>query len=161
MSATAVQMTVSPTIFISYIREDVDAARQLQNAIAALGGDVWFDERRLSPGDAWEHEILTAIRRTIRLFIPIISANTEREEEGYVFREWIEAVERSRSIPRRRFIVPVIVDDGYAGDPAGYQQIPDDFRRLHFGRAPAGDPDADLLGILTAEIRAMRRTGAA
>ena len=150
-----------PTIFISYMREDADAARRLSDAIGGLGGDVWLDERRLCPGDVWEHDILTAIRRTVRLFVPIISANTEREEEGYVFREWDEAVERSRSIPRRRFIVPVIVDDDYAGDPSRYRQIPDEFRRLHFGRAPAGDADAELLGMLRAEIRAMRRNGAA
>ena len=143
------------------MREDADAARRLCDAITSLGGEVWLDERRLSPGDAWEQEILTAIRRTVRLFVPIISANTERAEEGYVFREWREAVNRSRSIPRRRFIVPVVIDEDYEGDPSRYRQIPDDFRRLHFGRAPAGDPDAELLAMLTAEIRAMRRTDAA
>lgn len=161
VGAVSPQAPELSTIFISYMREDADAARRLRDAIAALGGDVWLDDRRLRPGDAWEHEILSKIRRTIRLFVAVISANTEREEEGYVFREWMEAVERARSIPRRRFIVPVIVDDDYDGDPSRYQQIPDDFGRYHFGRAPAGDPDADLLDMLTAEIRAMRRSGAA
>ena len=151
----------SSTIFISYMREDADAARRLYNAITGLGGDVWLDERQISPGDAWEREILTRIRRTVKLFVPIISANTERAEEGYVFREWTEAVNRSRSIPSRRFIVPVVIDDDYEGDPSRFRQIPDDFGRLHFGRAPAGDPDAELLTMLTAEIRAMRRTDAA
>ena len=151
----------SPTIFISYMREDADAARRLCDAISGLGGDVWLDERRLRPGDAWEREIVTGIRRTVRLFIPIISANTEQAEEGYVFREWREAVDRSRSIPSRRFIVPVVVDEDYGSDPSRYRQIPDDFGRLQFGCAPGGDPDADLLATLTAEIRAMRRTDAA
>jgi len=151
----------NPTIFISYLREDIEAARRLRDGIAAIGGDVWLDERRLHPGDAWEHEALTAIRRTIRLFIPIISRNTEGEEEGYVFREWMEATERSRSIPRRRFIVPVIIDEVYDGDPRRYRQIPDDFTRFQFGRAPGGDPDSELLATLTAEIRAMRRVSAA
>jgi hypothetical protein len=149
------------TIFISYMREDADAARRMYNAITGLGGDVWLDERQISPGDAWEREILTRIRRTVKLFVPIISANTERVEEGYVFREWTEAVNRSHSIPSRRFIVPVVIDDDYEGDPSRYRQVPDDFGRLHFGRAPAGDPDAELLTMLTAEIRAMRRTDAA
>jgi hypothetical protein len=151
----------SPGIFISYLREDVAAARLLRDEIAALGGDVWLDERRLLPGDPWEHDILTAIRRKVRLFVPILSAHTEQEEEGYVFREWAEAAERSRAIPRRRFIVPVVIDENYAGDPERYRQVPDEFLRLHFGRAPAGAPDADLLATLTAEIRAMRRTSAA
>ena len=83
----------APTIFISYMREDVArcpaAVRRDQRA---RRGRLWLDERRLRPGDAWEPEILTAIRKTVRLFVPIISANTEREEEGYVFREWREAV---------------------------------------------------------------------
>ena len=53
---------------------------------------MWLDERRLQPGDACDDEILTAIHRTVRLFVPIISANTEREEKGYIFREWRAAV---------------------------------------------------------------------
>lgn len=151
----------APTIFISYMREDADAARRLCDAITSLGGDVWLDERRISPGDEWESEVLSRIRRSVRLFVPVISANTERAEEGYVFREWREAVDRSGSIPSRRFIVPVVIDDDYEGNPSRYRQIPPDFERFHFGRAPAGDPDADLLKMLTAEIRAMRRIDAA
>ena len=151
----------APTIFISYIREDIDAARRLSDAICGLGGDVWLDERRIAPGDEWEPEVLTRIRRSVRLFVPVISSNTERAEEGYVFREWAEAVNRSRSIPSRRFIVPVVIDDDYDGDTSRYRQIEPDFERFQFGRAPAGDPDTDLLAMLTAEIRAMRRTDAA
>jgi hypothetical protein len=146
-------------IFISYMREDADAAGKLYNAITELGGDVWLDKRQIRPGNAWQRDTLTAIRRTIRLFIPVISANTEREEEGYVFKEWNVAVDRALSIPRRRFIVPVIVDKDY--DPGRYKQIPDDFTRLDFGHAPAGHPDEALLATLTNEIRNMRRPGAA
>jgi hypothetical protein len=102
---------------------------------------VWLDERPISPGDAWEQEVLTRIRRTIRLFVPVISANTERADEGYVFREWTEAVDRSHGI-MGRFIVPVIVDEDYEGDPSRYRQIPEEFGRFQFGRAPGGDPDA-------------------
>src|SRR6185312_15493184 len=88
----------TPSIFISYMREDAEAARQLRTAITRLGGEVWLDERRLEAGDEWEKEALTAIGETVRLFVPIISANTEREREGYVFREWAEAVGRSPRI---------------------------------------------------------------
>jgi hypothetical protein len=149
-------------IFISYLHEDADAARRLHTAITErLRGDVWLDERRLLPGDAWKPQILTAIRETIRLFVPVISANTEQTEEGYVFSEWREAVDRSRSIMGRRFIVPVIVDNDYAGDPSRYKNFPGAFRDFQFGRAPAGEPDANLYAMLKDEIRAMRRPGAA
>jgi hypothetical protein len=161
VDTTSASTPDAPTIFISYMREDADAARRLSDAITSLGGDVWLDERRISPGDAWEQEVLTRIRKTIRLFVPIISVNTEHAEEGYVFREWTEAVNRSRSIPRRRFIVPVVIDDDYAGNTSRYRQIPDEFGRLQFGHAPGGDPDAGLLTMLIDEIRNMRRTDAA
>ena len=150
----------APEIFISYVREDADAAARLRHAITQLGGNVWLDERRWLPGDAWEDEILTTIRRRIGIFIAIISANTERQEEGFASREWTEAIERSRAISNRQFIVPVIVDDDYEGDPRRYRHIPDDFQRLNFGHAPGGDPDANLRAVLTSEIRAMRRTDA-
>jgi hypothetical protein len=151
----------APTIFISYMHEDAAAASRLCDAITSVGGDVWLDERRVMPGDAWEEEVVTRIRRSVRLFVPVISANTEAEEEGYVFREWMEAVNRARSIMGRRFIVPVVIDSDYAGDTSKYRRIPDEFSRLHFGRAPGGDPDAGLIEMLTAEIRAMRRNNAA
>jgi hypothetical protein len=149
----------SDSIFISYMREDVDIARRLHTAITDLGGNVWMDERRLSPGDAWEYDILTAIRREIRLFVPIISANTERAQEGYVFREWNEAAERSRAIPSRRFIIPVVVDQGLASDIL--RQIPEEFKRFHFGKAAGGYPDEGLRSTFVSEIRDMRRRGAA
>lgn len=157
---TASSASDAPTIFISYMREDADAARQVYDTITRLGGDVWLDERRLSPGDAWEQEILNGIRRNVRLFVPIISANTEHADEGYVFREWDEAADRARSIPSRRFIVPVVIDGDYDGNPGRYRQMPDLFRRVHFGRAPGGDADSELITMLTEEIRAMRRTAA-
>lgn len=148
----------SPEIFISYMREDAAAARRLRGAIERLGGEVWLDERTLLAGDDWNAEILSAIRRTVGLFVPVISANTERVDEGYVFREWYEAVERSRSIQGRPFIVPVIVDEDYSGDPVDYRRMRTNFGHLQPGRAPGGEPDGDLLGALTLAIRAMRRS---
>jgi hypothetical protein len=152
--------TGTGTIFISYIREDEEAVRRLSDAITSLGGDVWFDGRRMASGDSWEQEVLVGIRQSVRLFIPVISMNTESLDEGYIFREWIEATARSRTILGRRFIVPVIIDSDYEGDPSRYRRIPEEFGYLQFGHAPAGKPDAGLLQMLTSEIRAMRRTSA-
>lgn len=147
------------SIFISYVREDAEAARRLADAVAGLGGDVWLDQRRLQPGDRWESEILSSIRRGVRLFVPLISKQTEKREEGYVFKEWAEAAERARGIPGRRFIVPVVIDEDYDGNPARYRMTPESFRQFHFGSAPGGRPDGELLAALTEEIRAMRRAG--
>jgi hypothetical protein len=149
-------------VFISYMREDAGAAERLCKAIEGLGGSVWLDKQRLSPGDEFDTEIMTAIHgRAVRLFVPIISANTEREDEGYVFQEWMAAVERARRIMGRPFIVPVVVDEDYADDPSRYRRMPPDFMRFDFGRAPAGEPDARLVEMLIREIRNMRRPDAA
>ena len=63
--------------------------------------------------------------------------------------------------PRRRFIVPVVVDEDYEGDPSRFGNLPEDFLRFDFGQAPAGAPDAELINMLTGEIRAMRSAPAA
>jgi hypothetical protein len=147
-------------IFISYGRENLASVERLHGAIQELGGDAWFDRAELAPGDAWEKKILPQIQRDVRLFVPVISARTGLRDEGYVFREWREAIERSKKIIGRRFIVPIVVDSDYGGDLGRYQQLVDEFpafRELHFGRAPEGVPDEDLRQTLIQEIRALRR----
>jgi len=166
-TAAAPQAPGAPTplshgnIFISYAREDLEAARKLHAALSSIGGDVWLDERRLLPGDRWQDEILAGIRRGIELFVALISRHTEARWEGYVFREWREAVERSKSVMNRRFIIPVVIDVDYDGNPARLKQLPEEFREFDFGRAPGGTPSDALLAALTQGIRAMRRPQAA
>ena len=145
-----------PNIFISYMREDVASAQRLRDAIVKMGGEVWFDQYQVRPGDAWKITVSSSIRRTVRLFIPVISANTEMQDEGYVFHEWVEAVERSKSIVGRRFIIPVIID-GNMGELGACRHIPEAFRDLDFGTAPTGEPDSRLRSLLIEEIRAIRR----
>jgi hypothetical protein len=148
------------SIFISYGRENLAAVERLHQAIESLGGDAWFDKSELGAGDQWERKILPQIQRGVRLFVPVISHRTAGRREGYVFREWREAVERSKKIVGRKFIVPIVVDADYQGDITRYQSLVDDFpdfQRLNFGRAPGGEPDETLRHTLIAEIRAMRR----
>jgi hypothetical protein len=149
----------APPIFISYRREDVEAARKLSNAITELGGDVWLDERRLLPGDTWEQEIHNAIKTEVGLFIAVVSANTELPGPGFVYKEWLKAVDRKDYFFGRRFLVPVSVDSTWR-DPAGYKRIPPEFLPANFGHAPGGVPDGNLSRLLRDEIRAMRRPGA-
>jgi hypothetical protein len=146
----------SETIFISYVREDIDQARRLHKAITELGGDAWLDERRLLPGNAWNADISETIGKA-RLFIAVVSANTEQREEGYYVREWRLALDRAKEITRPRFIIPVVVDDRPM-EPERHPQALSEFHPLHFGHAPSGEPDAALLTTLIDEIRAMRRT---
>jgi hypothetical protein len=148
------------SIFISYGRENLDAVERLHSAIVSLGGDAWFDRTELSAGDQWEKRILPQIQRDVRLFVPVISDRTAGRTEGYVFREWREAIERSRKIVNRKFVIPVVVDPDYQGELRRYEHLVDEFpafQELHFGRAPGGEPDEELRQTLITEIRAMRR----
>jgi hypothetical protein len=148
------------SIFISYGRENLAEVERLHGAIASLGGDAWFDKTELSAGDQWEKKILQQIQRNVRLFVPVISDRTVQRNEGYVFREWREAIERAKKIVGRRFIVPIAVDQDYQGDPRRYQALIDEFpafQDMQVGRAPGGEPDDMLRKRLNEEIRAMRR----
>jgi hypothetical protein len=148
------------SIFISYGRENLAAVERLHAAISQLGGDAWFDRAELGAGDHWERKILPQIQREVRLFVPVISDRTAEKHEGYVFREWHEAIERSKKVIGRKFIVPIVVDPDFQNDMGRYVNLIDNFpsfRDLHVGRAPNGEPDEALRQTLITEIRAMRR----
>jgi TIR domain len=148
------------TIFLSYAREDLAAARQLVDELQPIGGDVaWFDKSQIMPGDEWGRQTLAAIKRC-KLFLPLISANTEQRTEGYFRREWTEAIERARGIYGRKFIMPVVVDNDYNGDAAGYRLVPDEFLTLHYGHAPGGRLSGHLKAEIGEQLRILQRTRA-
>jgi len=154
--AAAPTLMEKGAIFISYARQDAAAAQALSQAVREIGGDVhWIDKERIEPGDEWKEKILQSIQREARLFLPLISLNTEARKEGVFRREWREAVERAMAIQGRDFIVPVIVDADY--EPGRYRLVPEAFRRLDFGWAPGGKPDPRLLKKIKEEIRNLQR----
>ncbi len=68
-------------VFLSYAREESDAARGLAEKLRAAGIEAWFDQSELRGGDAWDQ----MIRRQIKdctLFRPIVSAHTQARGEG-------------------------------------------------------------------------------
>lgn len=144
------------TFFISYSRTDLAAARQLFAGLEEIGADVaWFDKSELAPGDDWQQKIRQAINGCY-LFLPLLSANTETREEGFFREEWALASERSRRIQGRKFIIPVVVDREYDGNAGRFQLVPDSFPRTHFGHAPDGSLNDDLLKEITRLIRERR-----
>jgi hypothetical protein len=145
----------APKFFISYAREDIDCARRLSDYIRSIGGEVFLDERRLRPGDEWWPEIRREIDTETDLFLAILSANTEKRTEGYVFREWRTAIKRSYSMLNQSFIIPVMIERW--NKPTDYRQVPDEFRDLHFGFAPDCEPDESLRLLLRDVIRAKWR----
>ncbi|MBI2813204.1 MAG: TIR domain-containing protein [Opitutae bacterium] len=123
-------------VFLSYAREDTDAARRIAEALRGFGVEVWFDQAELRGGDAWDAKIKKQIRECA-LFIPIISATTQARDEGYFRREWKLAVDRMQDMGgNRAFIVPVVIDDT---KEAG-ADVPEEFMRYQWTRLAGGAP---------------------
>jgi TolB-like protein/Tfp pilus assembly protein PilF len=121
-------------VFLSYASQDAQAAQQLCDALRAAGVEVWFDRSELRGGDAWDRQIHEQIR-DCRLFVAIISAQTEARDEGYFRREWRLAVDRTHDMAEHKaFLLPVVIDDTPERDAA----VPEKFRQVQWTRLPGG-----------------------
>ncbi|HKB57705.1 MAG TPA: toll/interleukin-1 receptor domain-containing protein, partial [Lacunisphaera sp.] len=130
------QPRASGAVFLSYAREDGEAARRIAEALRAFGVEVWFDVSELRGGDAWDQKIRRQIRECA-LFIPLISAHSQAREEGYFRREWKMAVDRTHDMAENRaFIVPVLIDATRESDA----NVPEQFLKAHCTRLPDGEP---------------------
>src|SRR3954462_6514600 len=93
-------------VFLSYAREDSDAARRIADALQAFGVEVWFDQNELVGGDAWDAKIRRQIKECA-LFVPVISANTQARLEGYFRIEWRLAAQRTHAMAgAKTFLLP-------------------------------------------------------
>jgi TolB-like protein len=121
-------------VFLSYASQDAEAAQRICDALREAGIEVWFDKRELKGGDVWDRQIREQIH-DCRLFIPIISANTEARDEGYFRREWGLATDRTRDMAEKRaFLIPVVIDD----TPERGSSVPDKFHQIQWTRLPSG-----------------------
>jgi len=121
-------------VFISYAREDLKAVQELKAGLDAVGLTVWFDIERLGGGDDVDRKIQRNISRC-SFFLPVISANTQRREEGYFRREWNYASDRVKNMAEGAlFIIPVAIDE----TPEGGALVPDCFLARHWTRLPGG-----------------------
>jgi tetratricopeptide (TPR) repeat protein len=121
-------------VFLSYARQDAEAALRICEALRRNGIEVWFDQSELRGGDAWDQSIRRQIKNCA-LFVAVISAHTQTRLEGYFRLEWKLAEDRSHLMARGKpFILPVVVD-GTLEDEA---QVPDAFLSVQWTRLPAG-----------------------
>jgi hypothetical protein len=119
--------------------------------------DVWFDKARLKSGDPW----WPVIERNIAgcdVFLAVISANSNKRDEGIFIREWNRALERLQDMDKAsaRLIHPVIVDDTAEGAVTF-----SGFGGFHYTRATGGEPQEDFIKTLTNIVRERRLRAAA
>ena len=99
-----------PTVFISYAREDIDAARRLYQDLKQAGVEPWFDKESLLPGQKWRVAIRQAIREC-RYFLAVLSTNSVTKR-GYIQKELAVALEVLEEFPESAvFIIPVRLDN--------------------------------------------------
>ena len=86
-------------IFVSYAREDEQAARRLYNDLknSNLPIEPWLDKEEILPGQDWKREIRKAINESI-VFIPVFSS-TSVKKRGYVQVEFKYGIEVLKEIP--------------------------------------------------------------
>jgi len=122
-------------VFLSYASEDSEAAGRIAEALGAAGVTVWFDKNELRGGDVWDRQIRAQINEC-RLFLPVVSANTEARVEGYFRREWRLAVDRTHDLSERvSFLLPVVIDS----TSEQKADVPDAFRHIQWTRLPGGE----------------------
>ncbi len=125
----------SHAVFLSYASQDAGAAQKICEALRSGGIEVFLDQSELRGGDAWDRRIREQIQHC-RLFIAVISAQTEARDEGYFRREWRLAVERAGDMAEKKaFIVPVVVDSTVERGAS----VPEKFRELQWTRLPGGE----------------------
>lgn len=98
------------SIFISYGREDADAARRVYRDLKDAGLDPWLDVECLKPGQQWRLEIRRAIRKC-RYFLVLLSTRTT-SRRGFVHKELTDALDLLDSYPDSEiYLLPVRLDD--------------------------------------------------
>jgi hypothetical protein len=146
-----------PAVFVSYASQDVESVERLQSSLGSAGLEVWFDKGRLGSGDPWWPVIEQNIA-SCDVFVPVISANTNKRDEGIFIREWNRALERLRDMDRAtaRLIHPVIIDE----TPESAVSF-SGFREFHYTRAAGGEPKPEFIKTLTDIVRERRLKAAA
>src|SRR5262245_52456080 len=149
--------TPAGAVFLSYASQDIDAAKRICDALRAAGIEVWFDQSELRGGDAWDRKIREQIH-DCRLFIPVISANSESRDEGYFRREWTLAADRTRDMAHKSaFLVPVVID----GTPERGASVPEKFHELQWTLLRGGETPPAFVervrGLLSPEPTATTR----
>ena len=140
-------------VFISYAREDTDAARRIAEALRSHGVEVWFDQNELRGGDAWDGKIRKQIN-DCALFLPIVSQRTQERNKGYFRLEWKLAVEQMHlmleGVP---YLAPVVIDD----TPESGAAVPPEFMKVQWTRLSGALPSPQFVEQIKRLLEAPRK----
>ena len=123
-------------IFLSYARDDVDAARQLAESLAQAGHDVWWDSH-LHGGSRFDREIEEALKNAEAVVVVWSKASLD---SAWVKDEAAEGRDSGRLVP---------VSLGSAKPPLGFRQ----FQTIDLGAWDGSGAPGVLEGLLEAIVR--------
>jgi TIR domain-containing protein/SIR2-like protein len=140
-------------IFVSYAKEDLEAAGRLVEGLRKFDLEVWFDKQDLSWGDDWNRSIRRAIKRC-SLFLPVISRQAlSKDPDRYYWREWNDADFVAFHEREDVFIVPVVIDDTRIDDT----RLPDSFKKAQGKTLLDGNVTPEVAERLKELIKDVRR----
>ncbi len=89
---------MTPTIFLSYVRENQALAQRLKQDLMVRGAKVWLDTHDLKPGVLWKHEIQKAIKN-YDYFLACFSAESQARMRTWMNEELLLAIGELRLRP--------------------------------------------------------------
>lgn len=132
--------------FISYAHEDYETANEIATILRGLGANVWFDKKRLKPGDPFPDDIKNSIE-TCKRFVPILSTHTTEETRRFFRREWFIAKQEAELRLGMPYITPISIGNVNIK----HHLIPSEFNNVHVLKYQEGIEDE--LKELIREIR--------
>jgi len=67
----------TPTIFISYAKEDKEKAISIYQDLSELGFNLWIDKKNILPGEIWKNSIYRALKES-ELILILLSSNANK-----------------------------------------------------------------------------------
>ncbi len=94
------------SIFISYVREDLDKVSPIYNSLINRGFNAWLDVDKLLPGENWKSVIHKQIKKS-HIVIACLSEKSVKKK-GYFQKELKDSLEEFKEYPEGSiYIIPV------------------------------------------------------
>src|SRR3954466_4968366 len=98
-------------VFISYVRDNLDAVDRLANELRNKGMTVWLDRNNIDPGARWRDAIRKAIQSG-SLFLACFSKEYNERIKSYMNEELTIAIDELRQKPTdKTWFIPVLINE--------------------------------------------------
>ena len=112
----------SPTIFMSYAKEDANAVEQIYERLETKGLKPWMDLKKIEGGQEWARVINSALRHSD--FVVVFLSSRTVNKRGFIQREIRSALDLFKELPPGSvFVIPARLENC---------QVPDELQKYHY-----------------------------